>query len=359
MSTTGLWRSPFGRHSVAAAAAVFSPMMLGSGASWPTESEAMPSMEDKAQSQASSSSQEGLSPTPPIYIFRPNPNLEIAFDTRTRNPLYVLEHITPGSRAGSRHSNNNAVKLKRPNFYEEKSLPEEFRSRVSHYRNSGFDRGHLAAAANYMHTTQQEVNDTFNLINISPQDHSMNCSIWAQLERWVQKVCEENERSQQDTYIVSGPLWMPVKQIGDKLFEYRYSAIGNPPSLVSVPTHFYKIVVATERKSCQIVKFACFVIPNQDVIQGTARRVLLDFLVPWTAIEAVTGLHFFPRLAKGLEWKEMANRLTNEIIKASGRSQTLLLTDGSASTGVSKGWRFNGRGKRHALSHFCADGSCS
>jgi endonuclease G, mitochondrial len=356
MNTSGLvWRSSLGRQAVTFATAVISPLLC-SDASGPTENEASPFlMDDKGQSPAPSSPQEGISPTPPIYIFRPNPNLEIAFDTRTRNPLYVLEHITPTSQHPNQ-TRNNAVKLKRPNFYEEKSIPEEFRSRVSHYRNSGFDRGHLAAAANYMHTTQKEVNDTFNLINISPQNHNMNCSIWAQLERWVQKVVKENERNKQDTCVVSGPLWMPIKQTGDKLFEYRYSAIGTPPSLVSVPTHFYKIVVAIERKSFQIVRFACFVIPNQDVTKGTTRRELIDFLVPWTAIEAVTGLHFFPRLARSLEWKEMANMLTNEIMKASGRSQTLLLTDGSAS---GKRWPLNGRVKQPELSHFCADGSCS
>ena len=34
-----------------------------------------------------------FSPSIPITIFRPNKNLEIAFDTRTRNPVYVLEHL--------------------------------------------------------------------------------------------------------------------------------------------------------------------------------------------------------------------------------------------------------------------------
>ena len=97
----------------------------------------------------------GLSPTPPIYIFQPNDNLEIAFDARTRNPIYVLEHLSPQKR-------NNSTSLKRPsNFYEEKSLPEEFRSRPHHYKNSGFDRGHLAAAANYMQTSQKELNGKY------------------------------------------------------------------------------------------------------------------------------------------------------------------------------------------------------
>ena len=337
------------------------------------------------------SSLQHLSPTLPIYIFHPNPNLEIAFDTRTRNPLYVLEHIIPAppkNHLATNHDNttNNAVvvKLKRPNnFYEEKSLPEEFRSRVSHYRNSGYDRGHLAAAINYMHTTQQHLVDTFNLINISPQHHVMNATLWAELERWIQTVAQDNHRQQYDTYVVTGPLWMPVQQISERQFDYRYSAIGIPPSLVSVPTHFYKIVIAVTTNNNhhpkKIVKFACFVIPNQDLTlvsktQQQRRHVLADFLVPWTALEAVTGLHFFPALiapnSGGVEWKETANQLTMDIVMTNKKKQQseqqpnhhpLLLTDGSTSTtSDKKKWGFGSRNKKQPdLVHFCANGSCS
>lgn len=291
-----------------------------------------------------------LSPTSPIYIYRPNPNLEIAFDTRSRNPVYVMERLVT-----SRRNNSSSVPLKRPNnFYEEKSLPEEFRSRVSHYRHSGYDRGHLAAAANYMHTSQKELNDTFNLINVSPQNHSMNASIWAQLERWTLKVAEANKNG--DIYVVSGPLWMPAKQSGDKVFEFQFSAIGTPPSLVSVPTHFYKVVVCVDKGTKQLSKFACFVIPNEadvDKRHGSKRKSLEDFLVPWSSLEAVTGLHFFPALTNSTNWKERANLLTTRISSNSQQGRNLL-TDG-VSTGSK--WRFN-ESKNGPLAHFCANGRC-
>jgi DNA/RNA endonuclease G (NUC1) len=102
----------------------------------------------------------GLSPVPPIYVFQPNPSLEIAFDARTRNPIYVMERLSPQRK-------NNSTSFKRPsNFFEEKSLPEEFRSRPQHYKNSGFDRGHLAAAANYMQTSQKELNGKLEICTL-------------------------------------------------------------------------------------------------------------------------------------------------------------------------------------------------
>ena len=311
------------------------------------------------------SSFDGLSPTLPIYIFRPNKHLEIAFDTRTKNPVYVMERLSLDPN-NSHQGQQQAVKLKRPNFYEEKSLPEEFRSRPSHYRNSGYDRGHLAAAANYMHLTQKEVNETFNLCNVSPQNHAMNASIWAKLERWTQKVAQENsEQSNADTYVVTGPLWLPAKQSGEKLFDYHYNAIGTPPSLISVPTHLFKIVVAIPRepsKNRKVIRFACFVVPNEEVDTKNKqqRRSLEDFLVPWSNLEAVTGLHFFPGLT--VDWKANANRLTNEImIKSSNRTKPLLLTDGSASSntkGKDGKWGWGGKNTALELTHLCANGRC-
>jgi endonuclease G, mitochondrial len=194
-----------------------------------------------------------------------------------------------------------------------------------------------------------ENKDTFNLINISPQTHSMNASVWAQLERWTLKIADEHEHA--DTFVVSGPLWMPAKQSGPKLFEFQYSAIGTPPSLVSVPTHFFKVIVAIDKKNKQLFKFACFVVPNIEFDKSSQRRSLEDFLVPWTSLEAVTGLHFFPALTKDPNWKDRANKLTTELMNP--KQQPLLLTDGSKSTGGI--WKSR---SPVPLAHFCASGRC-
>ena len=194
--------------------------------------------------------------------------------------------------------------------------------------------------------------DTFNLINISPQNHSMNASIWAQLERWTLKVAKEHE--DKDTFVVSGPLWLPARQAGEKLFEYQYNALGNPPSLVSVPTHFYKIVVAIDKKSSQIMRFACFVIPNTEFSknEGSQKGCLQDYLVPWSSLEAVTGLHFFPALTNDPSWKERANRMTTELL-TNNRSQPLMITDGNKATKGTWGYK-----KQPLLAHYCANGGC-
>lgn len=67
-----------------------------------------------------------FAPLTPIRVFNPNPNLEIAFDVRTRNPVYVLERLVVSDSTESKSSPSGR---NRSHFYEEKSLPDAFRSR--------------------------------------------------------------------------------------------------------------------------------------------------------------------------------------------------------------------------------------
>jgi hypothetical protein len=76
--------------------------------------------------------------------------------------------------------------LKNAWFYEEMAIEmEHYRSRLSHYRNIGWDRGHMAPAAT--------PEDTFNLCNVSPQDHTMNLLIWKRLEEWTQRLASSSD----------------------------------------------------------------------------------------------------------------------------------------------------------------------
>jgi hypothetical protein len=247
-------------------------------------------------------------------------------------------------------------------------LPEEFRSRNSSYHRSGYDRGHLAAAANY--SSPESVLDTYNLCNVSPQDPRLNSTVWARLEDWTRRVavayyCSHGESADPDgdgccdTYVVTGPLWLPVRTIqlhqpqrrlheeaeddetsslsssspasATTVFEYQFPALGVPPNLVSVPTHFFKLVVVVRQRlpprcldsgndnACEcyssesdasavspIVAYACFVVPNRNVLEEHSDWSFEDGLVRWTDLEAATGLEFFPELVDR-DWKRAAD----------------------------------------------------
>ncbi|BDA47734.1 probable endonuclease G, mitochondrial [Coccomyxa sp. Obi] len=212
-------------------------------------------------------------------------NFVLSFDSRTRNPRWVLEHIT---RAQTRGDGNR----KNVEFYEDKELDQRFRSRLSDFRESGYDRGHMAPAANHKETADTML-ETFVLSNISPQvGRGFNRDYWARFERFINLLT----RTCDDVYVVTGPLFLPSKTpLG---YMMQHPMIGQPPRMVAVPTHFFKVVLA-ERTAVNSVDsdtsteavMGAFVLPNAPL---QADLPLTAFSVPLEALEEAAGLQFFP-----------------------------------------------------------------
>lgn len=237
----------------------------------------------------------------PISIFQPNPNLQIAYDARTKNPIYVMERIrlSAGKKTADR-----ATKT----FYESKDIPSYHRSRNGYYRKSGYDRGHMAAAAN--HSSDEEMNHTFSLCNISPQHPVMNRIVWSRLENLTRKLVAQERRA----IVITGPLWMPNKILRGEYghrdkFLYSHCGIGVPPSIVQVPTHFFKVVY-TYSDDNEVQSFAAFVVPNAS-FHDVKSVNLQNYLVRLTDLEATTGLTFFPTYDE--ERLEVFDLITEEV----------------------------------------------
>mmetsp|Transcript_5231 Transcript_5231/g.9966 ORF Transcript_5231/g.9966 Transcript_5231/m.9966 type:complete len:407 (+) Transcript_5231:119-1339(+) len=243
----------------------------------------------------------------PITIYRPNPNLEIAYDARSKNPVYAMERI----RLDPKEQGIQAADRTSKKFYEAKELHSHHRSRNGYFHKSGFDRGHMAAAANY--TNDDEMNDTFSLMNVSPQYPIMNRFIWSRLEELTRKFVREKS-STHDAIVITGPLWLPngivTDDVGNKRDWYKYSfyGFGSPPSVIQVPTHLFKVIFMIpkssrtsrmargESRECdldEVDSFAAFVIPN-DKFFGMKSLNLQNCLVRITDLEATTGISFFP-----------------------------------------------------------------
>jgi len=109
-----------------------------------------------------------MTPSLPIKLYQPNDNLSIAFDARTKNPVYVMERLTasnlknyPKKNNNLNSKNNNQIiaSRKNKNFTTETTLPPAHRPLNSHYKHSGYDRGHLAPAADFPFS-DEEMEDT-------------------------------------------------------------------------------------------------------------------------------------------------------------------------------------------------------
>lgn len=85
----------------------------------------------------------------------------LCYDPRTRGALWVVEQLRPERLRGDGDRRSC-------DFREDESVHVYHRATNADYRGSGFDRGHLAAAANHR-WSQKAMDDTFYLSNVAPQ----------------------------------------------------------------------------------------------------------------------------------------------------------------------------------------------
>mmetsp|Transcript_23786 Transcript_23786/g.36180 ORF Transcript_23786/g.36180 Transcript_23786/m.36180 type:complete len:271 (+) Transcript_23786:892-1704(+) len=190
----------------------------------------------------------------------------------------------------------------------------------------------MAAAANYKYAYSdngtnvgdQMMKDTFTLTNASPQTPVMNRIIWSRLEHMVRQLMTKElekynhsmtsdrsgdgsalEDGRREGYIISGPLWLPRRVFQNEskddktLYQYEYAGFGDPPVLVQVPTHFFKVIFTKSTSNGDLDKFAAFVVPNDSFEHRDEVNLQRDFLVRLTDLEAVTGILFFPDNVSG------------------------------------------------------------
>ena len=144
------------------------------------------------------------------------------------------------------------------------------------YRGSGYDRGHMAPAAD-MKWSPKAMEQSFMLTNICPQDHALNAGAWKKLE----EKCRVWATVDSVIYIVAGPV------LTDRPDEY----IGQTG--VAVPKRFFKVIVAPYSNPPQGIGF---VMPNGKVKGGMqACAMSID------EVEQLTGHDFFSELPDDLE----------------------------------------------------------
>ncbi|KAF3125498.1 nuclease [Orbilia oligospora] len=216
----------------------------------------------------------------PTNDLAPRTSFMSVYDRRMRNPAWVAEHITAECLSGAKGDRKNSV------FLEDQAVPERFRARLKDYFRSGYDRGHMAPAADAKFN-QKAMDETFYLTNMCPQvGEGFNRDYWAHLEDF----CRRLTAKYQSIRVITGPLYLP-KLDSDGKYRVSYEVIGSPPN-VAVPTHFYKIILAESGPApspTTSVAVGAFVLPNSPIDNKTP---LAEFSVPVEMIEKASGLDF-------------------------------------------------------------------
>ena len=190
----------------------------------------------------------------------------VSYNKGTKIPNWVAWHLTAD------HTDGPYGRLS--NFHEEEDVPTP-RATLEDYRKSNWSRGHMCPAGDNK-WSETAMYDSFSLVNVCPQDASLNSGLWNRIEmdcrKWALKFG--------GVYIVCGPLF----------YNKEHETIGC--NNVVVPEAFYKVVLCLEGKP----KGIGFIVKNNE---GTKKKD--QYVNTIDDVERITGIDFFPALPDSLE----------------------------------------------------------
>lgn len=194
------------------------------------------------------------------------PGFTVSFNRQHHQPNWVAWELTGRETQGTLPRYNK--------FAEDESV---LGSAVpADYRRSGYDRGHMAPAAD-MKWSHASMVSCFYLTNICPQAGSLNSGAWKSLE----ERCRNWAQRDSAIIIVCGPI------LTDRLTQ----TIGQ--SRVSVPQRFFKVVLAPFANPPRAIGF---IMPNGHVDGGMQQSA-----VSVDEVERITGFDFFAALPDEVE----------------------------------------------------------
>jgi endonuclease G len=195
----------------------------------------------------------------------------LAYNGQTRNAHWVYHKLTP-------ESLEQKTTRKECDFTEEVQIPAHIRATKNDYKNSGYDRGHLCAAADS--GSQKAMEDSFSLSNISPQTPAFNRGYWKKLETHVRDLTKQYRA----VHIFSGPLYLGSKERDGRRY-VKYEVIGK--NSVAVPTHFFMLVFVELPTDKMMGKG--YILPNKAIDRKTS---LKKFAATIEEIESASGTLF-------------------------------------------------------------------
>lgn len=197
----------------------------------------------------------------------------LSYNESAEQANWVFYHI---------NSNNTLGQYSRTDDFRSDNAVSTGSAQLLDYKNSGFDRGHLAPA-NDMSFNHIAMSESFYMSNMSPQHPSFNRGIWKQLEELVR-----NWGRKSSIYVVTGPILSACS-----------TSIG--ANHVCVPEYFYKVIFNPNEQ-----KMVSFILPNKK-----GEKKLIEYVCTTNTIEQITNIDFFSFLEDNLEEKLESGIITS------------------------------------------------
>ena len=185
-------------------------------------------------------------------------------DTKIAN--WVAWHLTSEHTEGSIGRGNM--------FHEDEEVPSP-KATVEDYKGSGWSRGHMCPAGDNKWDAEA-MYQSFSLINVCPQNASLNSGLWNSLEI----DCRNWAKRFHDIYIICGPVF----------FQQDHEVIGI--NEIYVPEAFFKVVLCLNGKPKGMGV----------IVKNTAGNKKKDiYYNSIDQVERITGMDFFPLLSDDVE----------------------------------------------------------
>ena len=191
----------------------------------------------------------------------------VSYNEQRRNPNWVAYELTAEEASGSEPRGNDFV----PD-----PMVDGRQANDNDYKKSGWDRGHLAPAAD-MKWSAQAMEESFYLSNISPQNNNLNRGVWKSIEEKVRDWAVKYG----SVLVVTGPVFTTKKGLG---------YIGK--NRVMIPNAFYKVLLV-DNGDYEAIGFYC------ENVAG--KKSLSSYVMSVDQIEEISGIDFFPALSDDVE----------------------------------------------------------
>lgn len=184
-----------------------------------------------------------------------NISYAVHYNKSCKAPDLVMEYIKPENIGGV----EPRIRFKTDRRVVEGAIPGD-------YYKSGYDKGHLAAAANF-NQNSASIAQSFYMTNVVPQTTRLNRGPWKSLEIKVRALAVKNS----GLYVYTGALFSKNK-------------IG---SGVCVPSHTYKLII--EEKTLQSI---AYMLPNTVDVQPFS-----NYVMNIGDLEKITGIDYVPKMS--------------------------------------------------------------
>ena len=193
----------------------------------------------------------------------------LSFNREHNQPNWVAWELTNKETNGHIQRSND--------FIPDPMIPVPHQVTTEDYKGSGYDRGHMAPAAD-MKWSGKAMTECFYMSNMCPQHGSLNSGPWSTLE----KACRRWAVQEGSVYIVCGPVFKGNKQ----------KKIGKDIK-ITVPDGFFKVVLSMKKDKEKAIGFYYTNKSGKQPMSKTATTV--------DAIEEMTGMDFFVNIPDKLE----------------------------------------------------------